>query len=87
MRTARLLIVLLASLTLAACGSLPRTPFTATEITGAAPQGMAEIRFNASDAAVGFRFVEAARARETPARPSRCWPFPAAGPMAPTGPA
>ena len=69
MRTARLLIVLLASLTLAACGSLPRTPFTATEITGAAPQGMAEIRFNASDAAVGFRFVEAARARETPGKP------------------
>ena len=63
MRTARLLIVLLASLTLAACGSLPRNAFTAPDITGAAPQGMTEIRFNASDAAAAVRFAKAARTR------------------------
>ena len=63
MRAARILIVLLASLTLAACGSLPRNAFTAKEITGVAPQGMSEIRFNASDAAAGVRFAEAARTR------------------------
>jgi len=63
MRTARLLIVMLASLTLAACGSLPRNAFTAREITGAAPQGMADFRFDSSDAAAGVRFVEPTRTR------------------------
>ncbi len=63
MRTARILIVLLASLMLAACGSLPRDAFTARDIEGGAPQGLTGIRFNASDAAASIRFADAARTR------------------------
>jgi hypothetical protein len=63
MRAARILIVLLAGLLLAACGSLPRDAFTAKDIEGDAPRGLADIRFNASDAAAGIRFADAARTR------------------------
>jgi hypothetical protein len=63
MRAARILIVLLASLMLTACGSLPRDAFTATDIEGDAPRGLADVRFNASDAAAGIRFADAARTR------------------------
>jgi hypothetical protein len=60
---ARLLALLSAVLLLAACGSLPRETFTATDLAGEAPQGLADIRFNASDAAAGIKFAEAARTR------------------------
>ncbi len=63
MRAARILIVLLAGLMLTACGSIPRNVFTAKEITGVAPEGMTDIRFNASDPQAGIRFAEAARTR------------------------
>ena len=63
MRAARILIILLASLVLAACGSLPRDAFTAKDIEGDAPRGLNDIRFNASDAAAGIRFADAARTR------------------------
>ena len=63
MRAARILIVLLACATLAACGSLPRHAFTASDIQGGAPQGLNDIRFNASDAGAGIRFADAARTR------------------------
>jgi hypothetical protein len=63
MRTTRLLIVLLAGLMLAACGSLPRETYSAGDMLGGAPQGLSDIRFNAGDTAAGIRFAEAARAR------------------------
>ena len=59
----RLFAILLAALTLAACGSLPRDTFTATDLAGEAPQGMNDIRFNASDANASIRFADAARTR------------------------
>lgn len=63
MRAFQILIVLLVSLTLSACGSLPRETFTAGDIAGSAPQGLADLRFDASDAAAGIRFADAARTR------------------------
>jgi hypothetical protein len=60
---ARLFVILFCALTLAACGSLPRESFTASDLAGEAPQGMNDIRFNASDADAGIRFAEAARTR------------------------
>lgn len=60
---ARLLAVLMSVLLLAACGSLPRDPFTAGDLAGEAPRGLSDIRFNASDADAGIRFAEAARTR------------------------
>ncbi len=59
----RLLATLTAVLMLAACGSLPRDPFTANDLMAEAPQGLNDIRFNASDADAGIRFAEAARTR------------------------
>jgi len=59
----RLFAALMFVLLLSACGSLPRDPFTATDLAGEAPQGLSDIRFNASDAAAGIRFAEAARTR------------------------
>ena len=59
----RLFAILFAALTLAACGSLPRDTFTATDLAGEAPQGMNDIRFNASDANASIRFADAARTR------------------------
>jgi len=59
----RLLAALMSVLLLAACGSLPRETFTATDLAGEAPQGMNDIRFNASDATAGIKFAEAARTR------------------------
>lgn len=63
MRMARILIVLLAGLTLAACGSLPRDSFTLSDLEGGAPRGLTDVRFNADDAEAGIRFAEAARKR------------------------
>ncbi|HQR89712.1 MAG: patatin [Caulobacter sp. 12-67-6] len=63
MRSVRILIVLLAGLTLAACGSLPRDAFTASDIAGNAPHGLADVRFNATDGQAGIAFAEAARSR------------------------
>lgn len=60
---ARLLALLFAVLTLAACGSLPRETFTASDLAGEAPRGLNDIRFNASDAQASIRFAEAARTR------------------------
>jgi hypothetical protein len=60
---ARLLAALISVLMLAACGSLPRDPFTAGDLVGEAPQGLSDIRFNASDADASIRFAEAARTR------------------------
>ncbi|USQ94915.1 patatin-like phospholipase family protein [Caulobacter sp. RL271] len=60
---ARLFAALLSVLLLAACGSLPRDPFTASDLAGEAPQGLSDVRFNASDAGAGIRFAEAARTR------------------------
>jgi hypothetical protein len=60
---ARLLAALMSVLLLTACGSLPRDPFTAADLGQQAPQGLADIRFNASDAAAGIAFAEAARTR------------------------
>ena len=60
---ARLLVLLLALVTLAACGSLPRETFTVNDLVGEAPQGLADIRFNASDAEASIRFADAARTR------------------------
>lgn len=59
----RLLALLFAVLTLTACGSLPRDPFTAADLAGEAPRGLTDIRFNASDANASIRFAEAARTR------------------------
>ena len=61
---ARLLALLMSVLLLAACGSLPRETFTATDLAGEAPQGLNDIRFNASDAQASIRFAEAARTRQ-----------------------
>ncbi|UAL09649.1 patatin-like phospholipase family protein [Caulobacter segnis] len=60
---ARLLAALMSVLLLAACGSLPRDPFTASDLAGEAPRGLSDVRFNASDAGAGIRFAEAARTR------------------------
>lgn len=63
MRAFQILLVLLASLTLSACGSLPRESFIAGDIVGGAPQGLSDVRFDASDAAAGIQFADAARTR------------------------
>ncbi len=60
---ARLLVVLMSALLLTACGSLPRDPFTASDLGAEAPKGLNDIRFNASDAPAGIRFAEGARTR------------------------
>lgn len=59
----RLLAALISLCLLSACGSLPRDPFTLTDLGREAPAGMDDVRFNASDAEAGIRFAEAARTR------------------------
>ena len=67
MRPLRLLAVLCLSLglaaSLAACGSLSRDTYSASDLAGPAPKGLAELRFNASDSDAAVRFAEPARRR------------------------
>ncbi|MBO9557453.1 MAG: patatin-like phospholipase family protein [Caulobacter sp.] len=63
MRPVRLLLVVMAALTLTACGSLSRDAYTAKDLAGPPPKGLAELRFNASDSDAAIRFAEPARKR------------------------
>ena len=66
MRTLRVTIVALALLGLmglTACGSLSRDTYTAKDLAGPPPQGLAELRFNASDSDAAIHFAEPARKR------------------------
>jgi len=63
MRPARLLALLLAALSLCACGSLSRPAFQASDLAGPPPKGLADIRFNASDKDAAVRFGDPARKR------------------------
>ena len=67
MRPLRLLATLCLSLgltvSLAACGSMSRDVYSATDLAGPAPKGLAELRFNASDSDAAVRFAEPARRR------------------------
>ena len=67
MRPLRLLAVLCLSLglaaSLAACGSLSRDTYSASDLAGPPPKGLAELRFNASDSDAAVRFAEPARRR------------------------
>ena len=68
MRPARLLVVVLAALSVTACGSLSRDAYTASDLAGPPPQGLAELRFNASDSDAAIRFAEPARKRASAQR-------------------
>jgi len=63
MRALKFLLVLLAGLALSGCGALPREAFSARDIQGGAPQGLTDLRFDATDAAAGLHFADAARTR------------------------
>jgi len=63
MRTFQALLIPLAALVLSACGTLPRDTFSARDIIGGAPQGLKDVRFDATDAEAGIRFADAARTR------------------------
>jgi hypothetical protein len=63
MRPLRLLALLCLTLGLAACGSLSRDTFQASDLAGPPPKGLADIRFNASDSDAAIRFAEPARQR------------------------
>ena len=63
MRPLRLLAVLCLALSLTACGSLSRDTYSAKDLAGPAPKGLAELRFNASDSDAAVRFAEPARRR------------------------
>ena len=67
MRPLRLLATLCLTvgltLSLAACGSMSRDVYSATDLAGPAPKGLAELRFNASDSDAAVRFAEPARRR------------------------
>ena len=68
MRPVRLLLVVLAAVSLTACGSLSREAYTATDLAGPPPKGLAELRFNASDSDAAIRFAEPARKRASAQR-------------------
>jgi hypothetical protein len=68
MRPARLLAIVLAALSLSACGSLSRDVYSATDLAGPPPKGLAELRFNASDSDAAIRFAEPARKRASAQR-------------------
>ncbi|KQY35792.1 patatin [Caulobacter sp. Root487D2Y] len=59
----RLLTIVLAALSLSACGSLSRDLYTASDLAGPPPKGLAGLRFNASDSDAAVRFAEPARKR------------------------
>jgi hypothetical protein len=63
MRLLRLFVLLSAAASLAACGSLSRPAFQASDLAGPPPKGMADIRFNASDKDAAIRFADPARQR------------------------
>lgn len=63
MRPIRLLALLCVTLSLAACGSLSRDTFQASDLATAPPSGLAELRFNASDSDAAIRFAAPARKR------------------------
>ena len=63
MRPIRLLVLLCVMLGLAACGSLSRDTFLASDLAGAPPSGLNEMRFNASDSQAAIRFGAPARER------------------------
>lgn len=63
MRPARLFLLVLAALSLSACGSLSRDAYTAKDLAGPPPKGLAGLRFNASDSDAAIRFAEPARKR------------------------
>jgi hypothetical protein len=63
MRAVRLLAIVLAAVWLCACGSLSRDTYTVHDLAGPPPQGLAELRFNASDSDAAIRFAEPARKR------------------------
>jgi len=68
MRAARLFAIALAALCLTACGSLSRDFYTASDLAGPPPEGLAELRFNASDSDASIRFAAPARKRASAQR-------------------
>jgi hypothetical protein len=68
MRPIRLFAIVLAALSLSACGSLSRDTYSASDLAGPAPKGLAELRFNASDSDASIRFAEPARKRASTQR-------------------
>ena len=63
MRSSRLLILLCLASALTARGSLSRDTFEASDLAGPPPQGLADIRFNATDSDAAIRFAAPARGR------------------------
>ena len=63
MRPVRLFALVLVALGLCACGSLSRPVFQASDLAGPPPQGLGDIRFNASDKDAAVRFGDPARKR------------------------
>ncbi|CAN5340025.1 patatin family protein [soil metagenome] len=68
MRPLRLLAMLCLALSLSACGSLSRDTYSASDLAGPAPKGLAELRFNASDSDAAIHFAEPARKRASAQR-------------------
>jgi hypothetical protein len=68
MRTFRCLIVALCLFGLTACGSLSRDVYLASDLAATPPQGLAGLRFNASDSDAAIRFAEPARKRASAQR-------------------
>lgn len=54
----RALAALVLTLVLSACGTLPREAFTASDLGGIAPHGLADVRFAATDADAGLKFAQ-----------------------------
>lgn len=63
MRPIRLLALLCLTFSLAACGSISRDTFQASDLALTPPNGLAELRFNASDSEAAIRFGGPARKR------------------------
>ena len=63
MRSLKLVALLSLTLALAACGSLRRETFQASDLARVPPNGLNGLRFNASDSDAAIRFAEPARQR------------------------
>ena len=63
MRPFKLVALLCLTLCLAACGSLRRETFKASDLAQVPPNGLTGLRFNASDSDAAIRFAEPARQR------------------------
>jgi hypothetical protein len=63
MRLLRFLALLCVTFSLAACGSLSRDTFQASDLATAPPNGLNELRFNANDSDAAIRFGSPARKR------------------------